>query len=257
MTTEPAASAAFPDHFSSVAAAYASARPTYPPELAAWLAAESPGRALAWDVGCGSGQLTHHLARHFARVVATDAAAAQIAGATPAPGVEFVVAPAEAAPLPDASCDLVVAAQAAHWFRLPVFYAEATRVARPGALLALVSYGRAELDSSTIRAVLDGFAYGVADAYWPPERALVDAGYRDLPFPVPRLAAPALAIEQRWTLAQLLAYVGTWSATSALRRARGEQPWLDFIDTLGAVWGDPATVRRISWPLAIVVGRLQ
>jgi SAM-dependent methyltransferase len=257
MTRQPDPAATFPDHFSAVASAYAAARPTYPPELAAWLAAESPARDLAWDVGCGSGQLTHLLARHFARVTATDASTAQIASARATPGVEFVVAPAEAAPLPDVCCDLVVAAQAAHWFRLPAFYAEVARVARPGALLALVSYGRADVDAAAVRTVLDGFAYGVADAYWPPERALVEAGYRELPFPVPRLAVPALAIEERWTLAQLLAYVGTWSATSALRRARGEQPWLDFVDTMTAVWGEPAAVRRISWPLAIVAGRLR
>lgn len=39
----------FKDHFSAHAAAYAQARPGYPPELFAWLSAQCRGHALAWD----------------------------------------------------------------------------------------------------------------------------------------------------------------------------------------------------------------
>jgi len=35
----------FSDHFSKTAAAYASYRPDYPPELVAWIAAQAPARA--------------------------------------------------------------------------------------------------------------------------------------------------------------------------------------------------------------------
>ena len=42
--------------------AYSRFRPEYPAELASFLASMAPGKALAIDVGCGSGQLT---ARHF------------------------------------------------------------------------------------------------------------------------------------------------------------------------------------------------
>lgn len=246
----------FPDHFSAVATAYAAARPTYPATLVDWLAAASPRRQRAWDVGCGNGQLSGLLATRFDDVIATDASAAQIAAAAPLAGVTFAVAPAEASGLPAGSADLVVAAQAAHWFVLPTFLAEARRVGRAGGLLALVCYGHAQLADRGIRAVLDRFAHDVAGPYWPPERALVDRGYRDLDLALPPVAAPALAITRAWTLGELAAYVGTWSATSALRRAVGDAPWHELQAALAAAWGRADERREVRWPISIVAGRL-
>ena len=45
----------FRDLFSGHAGEYARYRPTYPDSLFAWLAAQSPGRNVAWDCGTGSG----------------------------------------------------------------------------------------------------------------------------------------------------------------------------------------------------------
>ena len=131
--------AAFKDHFSSRAAAYAARRPTYPGAVADFLAQVSPGRALALDVGCGNGQLTSLLAARFEKVIATDASAEQVAGAKPLENVQFRVARAEAAVCEPGSVDLVTAAQAAHWFDLPAFFAEVRRVLRPGGVVALLT----------------------------------------------------------------------------------------------------------------------
>ena len=76
----------FKDHFSGTATGYAAHRPGYPRAVAEALAARSPGRGLAWDAGCGSGQLSVVLGEVFEQVVATDASAAQIAEAIPHPG---------------------------------------------------------------------------------------------------------------------------------------------------------------------------
>src|SRR5207249_7256547 len=135
-TTESALSGPtrpFQDHFSDKAAGYAAYRPVYPPALVDALAALAPGRGLAWDAGCGSGQLSLLLAQRFDRVIATDASADQIAHATAHPKVEYRCAPAEASGLADGIADLAVAAQAAHWFDLPDYYAEVRRVAPPRA----------------------------------------------------------------------------------------------------------------------------
>ena len=83
--------AAFPDHFSAVAADYAGARPEYPDALFAWIASAAPARTQAWEAGCGSGQATRGLAAHFARVHATDPSAAQVAHARGPANVAFVV----------------------------------------------------------------------------------------------------------------------------------------------------------------------
>ena len=107
---------AFKDHFSGHAAIYREARPTYPPQLFAWLAQQTPDRELAWDCGCGNGQATVALAADFAHVIGTDPSANQIAGAQAAAKVEYRVEPAEQSSLPDTSASLVTVAQALHWF---------------------------------------------------------------------------------------------------------------------------------------------
>ena len=92
---------AFPDHFSAVAEKYAAYRPHYPPALAEALAAlTSPG--VAWDIGCGNGQLSVALAARFDRVIATDPAHAQLDHAERHPRVEYRCEPAEASSLPGA-----------------------------------------------------------------------------------------------------------------------------------------------------------
>ena len=132
---------AFKDHFSGHAAAYARARPTYPDALFDWLAAQCAGHALAWDAGCGNGQASIALASRFDRVHASDPSATQVAAAPTHPRVAWHVEPAEQCSLPDASADLVTVAQAYHWFDYERFAAEATRVLRPGGVVAVWAYG--------------------------------------------------------------------------------------------------------------------
>lgn len=247
----------FKDHFSAGAGAYARHRPVYPPELAEVLAAHAPSRVLALDVGTGSGQLAVLLADCFERVVATDASAAQIAHATAHPRVEYRVAPAEASGLPDASVDLVVAAQAAHWFDLDAFYAEARRIAKPRALLALVSYAVTRI-APEIDAVVDHFHDVTLEGHWPPERIHVVSGYARLPFPFEEVTLPAVAMHARWDLAALLGYLRTWSGLVALAKtgAEGAARIAGFEAELTARWGDAATVRDVRWPLAVRATRL-
>jgi 2-polyprenyl-3-methyl-5-hydroxy-6-metoxy-1,4-benzoquinol methylase len=104
------------DHFSGHASAYHQFRPTYPASLFAALAAGAPSREAAWDVGCGNGQASVALAAHFATVFATDMSAQQIASADAHPRVQYRVAPAEESGLAPRSIDLVLVAQALHWF---------------------------------------------------------------------------------------------------------------------------------------------
>jgi SAM-dependent methyltransferase len=245
----------FKDHFSDVAAAYAAHRPSYPAALADFLARLAPAPNLAWDAGCGSGQLSLLLADRFRRVVATDASAEQIAHARSHPKIEYRCAPAEASGLPDGVVDLATAAQAAHWFDLAAYYAEVRRVARKGGILALASYGVVTVEAR-LDAIIRPFYRDVLRAHWPPERRHVDEGYRSLPFPFEELAAPAFELRVDWRLADLVGYVGTWSAVWALERVEGPGPFAAFRGALADAWGPAETVRVVSWPLALRVGRV-
>lgn len=247
------ANQSFKDHFSGHAADYANARPVYPPALAAALAQLAPGRALALDCGCGSGQLSTLLAAHFERVVATDASAAQIKNAVPHPKVEYRVAPAEASGLPDHCADLVVAAQAAHWFDLPAFFREVDRVARPGGLAALVGYGRMRIEGE-IDVAMTRFHDVTVGPHWPPERALVEGGYAAIDFPYPPIKGPTLEMTASWSLGQVMAYLATWSAVKAYEKATDSTPLPAIERELASLWGDPATRRTVRWPLFMRLG---
>jgi SAM-dependent methyltransferase len=243
----------FEDHFSTQADAYAAFRPSYPGELFAWLAGRCARRELAWDCATGNGQAAEGLARWFRRVVATDASPAQIANARPVPGVEYRVALADGSGLEPGSADLVTVAQAMHWIDRPSFYREVNRVARPGAVLAIWTYALARIEPA-IDAVVEEFERERVGRYWPPERALVDQGYRTIDFPFPELEPPRFVMVAEWTLARFAGYLGSWSAVDRYRKARGEDPVALVRPALARLWGDPERPRRVEWPLSLRAG---
>jgi len=241
--------------FSPLAAAYARARPRYPEALYAWLAAEAPGRRLAWDCATGSGQAAVGLADHFDRVVATDVSSEQIGHARPHPGIEYRVARAEASGLADGSVDLVTAAAAAHWFDLPAFGAEVRRVLRPGGLLAVWSY-HAGIAEAPFDRVFDRLYRQILKPYFAPGARWVDERYETLALPGTPVAAPRFEIVCRWTLAQTLDYIGSWSAAASFRRAHDADPVDGVREELAALFGAPEAAQTLRLPIFLRVQRL-
>lgn len=246
----------FKDHFSGHAAIYREARPTYPAELFAWLAQQTPDSALAWDCGCGNGQATVALAQHFTCVIGTDPSANQIADAKPAANVDYRVEPAEQSSLADASASLVTVAQALHWFDFDRFYAEVRRVLKPGGVFAAWTYADCRTGDAAIDAIKNILYVDLTGPYWPPERALVESGYRTLPFPFVELAAPAFEMKAAWNIEQFLAYLRSWSATQRYLKDRGEDPVALIEADLRAAWPDTQTKRDVHWDFHIRCGRV-
>ena len=75
-----------------------------------------------------------------AGVVATDESAEMIAQAPRDSRIEYRVAEAEDSGIDDHFVDLVTVASAIHWFDLGRFYAEVSRVVRPGGVIAVWTY---------------------------------------------------------------------------------------------------------------------
>lgn len=244
----------FSDHFSAVARKYAEFRPRYPDALFEFLTRLAPGNTVVWDCAAGSGQATVGLADRFARVIATDASAAQLAAAPPLPNVEYRVAPAENSGLPAQSVGMVTVAQALHWFDFDAFHREVGRVLKPGGVFAAWAYGKHQVDNPQIQALLEFFYAETVGPFWPPERHWVEEGYRTLPFPYQELDAPGLALTAHWSLPELLGYLSSWSATQRFLEARGHDPIPDLAAELAPHWGSPEARRPIHWPLAFRVG---
>lgn len=243
----------FADHFSGHAVDYARARPTYPDRLFEWLATLPPARERAWDAGCGNGQATLSLAAHFKRVIGTDPSAAQIASAVAHPRVEYRIEPADASTLDDSSVDLLLVAQALHWFPQEAFHREAARVLKSGGVFAALSYGLSTVEANVDRVF--GALYAELDPWWPPERQHVEDGYRNLPFPYPSIEpTESFAMGARWNLAQYLAYLRSWSASQRCLRETGRDAVAGHEASMARAWGEPGQRREVSWPLTLRVG---
>jgi SAM-dependent methyltransferase len=244
----------FKDHFSAHAAVYASFRPSYPAALFDFATSLVEGRSLAWDCATGNGQAAGDLAAYFERVIATDASAAQLEHATPHPKVEYRQAPAEDSGIAGGTVDLVTVATAVHWFDFDRFYAEVERVLAPGGALVVWAYNLARVNPAVDR-LIDRLGQEIVGPYWPPERRWVDEDYHTLPFPFDEVKTPEIWIEERWDLARLIDYFGTWSATQRYIQAKDQDPRDLIRDEMAAAWGDPAAARTVRWPVMMRAGR--
>jgi SAM-dependent methyltransferase len=123
--------------FGAAAAAYEHGRPPYPPAAVDWLVPAGATRVL--DLGAGTGKLTRQLRDRGLDVVAVEPSAGMREEfARAVPGVPVHAGSAEEIPLPDASVDAVLVAQAWHWVDRSRAVPEVARVLRPGGRLGLV-----------------------------------------------------------------------------------------------------------------------
>jgi ubiquinone/menaquinone biosynthesis C-methylase UbiE len=215
-----------------------------------WLESIAPSNELAWDCATGSGQAAVELAEVFARVTATDASEKQVANAERHPRIEYRVAPAEDSGLESGSVDLIMVAQALHWFDLERFYAEARRVSKPGGILAATAYKLATA-TPEIDAIVRNYYSQIVGPYWPAERVLVEK-FEELPFGFPEMETPRFEMVAEWSVEQLLGYLRTWSATQRFMAAKQRDPLEEIEEDLREVWGDKA--RRVVWPLTVRAG---
>jgi len=188
----------------------------------------------------------------FDHVIATDASEKQITNAQPHGRVDYRVAPAENSGIDSEAVDLIVIAQALHWFDLDRFYTEARRVLKPNGIFAASAYNLLTIEPA-IDEIVNQYYYEVVGPFWPPERKLVEQ-FADLPFPFHEIDPPKFKMTQQWNLDHLFGYLRTWSSTQRFIAAKDSDPLEEITDELRNAWGDPQQIRDVAWPLAVRVG---
>ncbi len=126
--------------FSDRAREYVAFRPSYPAGVidAVLDGMGEPGLLVAADVGAGTGISARLLAQRGVEVVAVEPNEAMAGAAEAHPRVRWVRARAESTGLAPASVDLIVCAQAFHWFRPGEALGEFRRILRRHGRLALL-----------------------------------------------------------------------------------------------------------------------
>lgn len=243
--------------FSEQSGTYARARPRYPGELYRWLIGHCASRERAWDCAAGNGQAAVGLAPCFEQVDASDISAEQIANAHSHPKISYSVRRAEASDFAPASFDLVVVAQALHWLDFPRFWREVSRVARPGALFCAWGYdwlsSIPDVDAELVRPFRD-----ILEPFWAPENRVLWRGYQDddIAFPFARIPSPEFAIEEWWTLDELIDYMTTWSAYKLGRSNATAVAALDSAERRVRAVVAPDILMPIRMPLKLVASRI-
>lgn len=127
--------------FAAAAATYVKGRPDYPPESVSWLCQDlklGPGKTVL-EVGAGTGKFIPVLRQSGARLLALEPVEAMCHQLALAHNdVEALAGTAESIPLAAESVDVVVCAQAFHWFATREALAEFWRVLAPGGMLGLI-----------------------------------------------------------------------------------------------------------------------
>jgi ubiquinone/menaquinone biosynthesis C-methylase UbiE len=244
----------FKDHFSKQAAEYAKFRPRYPAAMFKYLGEIAPERRLTWDCATGNGQAAVELGKVFDRVIATDASEKQIANAEPHERVDYWVAPAEDSGLDSQSVDLVLVAQALHWFDLDRFYAELNRVLKPDGVFAASAYRFFRITPEIDQIVNRRYYQEIVGPYWPAERASIEK-FEEIPFPFSEIKTQPFEMTLQWNLQHLVGYLSTWSATQRFVAANKRDPLEEISDELETAWGSDVSQRRnVVWPLMLRVG---
>ena len=243
------------DLFSIRSSSYAKYRPTYPPELFDYILSFVAEKECAWDCATGNGQAAIALADHFKKVEATDLSDAQIKNAVQKENIHYSVCIAEQTPFPDDSFDLITIATAYHWLDWKDFYKEATRVAKPNAVVAAWAYHIFYCTDKNISAIIYHFYFDIILPYWDRERQYVHDRYTTVEFDFSPLPSKDFELVLHWSKEGFLGYLSTWSAVQNYIKQNGHSPIALIENKLQQAW--PQNVEKeFHFPLFMRIGRV-
>lgn len=240
------------DNFSGHADDYAKYRPSYPDEVYEFLKQNISTFNCAWDCATGNGQVASRLSEFFDRVEATDMSKEQMDQAPRKSAIHYSIQTAEKVNFKNEIFDLIIVAQAVHWFDFDKFYSEVKRCLKPEGLLVLMGYQLLNINPETDK-VIRYFYDDVIGPYWDPERKHLDANYQSIPFPFQEITTPEFKITYTWTIEHLLGYLRTWSAVKHYEKEKKNDPVKIVENDLRKSFGDQ---NDVTFPIIFRAGSL-
>ncbi|WP_340200123.1 class I SAM-dependent methyltransferase [Ascidiimonas sp. W6] len=242
------------DNFSSQSDEYAKFRPTYPADFFDYLNSIIPNKENAWDCGTGNGQVAYELAKAFSNVFATDISQSQIDNALKADNIKYAVQPAERTNFNNGIFDLIIVAQAIHWFDFEKFYAEVRRTAKENSKICIVGYGRIEITPQIDKIIL-GFYTKIIGNYWDKERKYIDEKYKTIPFQFKEIKTPIFENKHPWDLEHLIGYLNTWSAVKHFIKQNNHNPVNKLEKELKQLWKSKQ-IKEVKFPMLLRIGKI-
>ncbi|KDQ53965.1 hypothetical protein JAAARDRAFT_136509 [Jaapia argillacea MUCL 33604] len=286
---------------------YHLSRPTYPRQLYEFIfkhhgQAKNARWDTAVDLGCGTGQATTELSP-FKHIIGVDPSAKMLDEAREATKqlglsneFKYIQSSAEDLSfLEDGSVDLIVTAQAGHWFDWGKLWPEAARVLRPGGSVMFWNYSEFRLTSyPSLTPLITAYAQGTdlkssLGPYWQqPGRSILanhlldipkatdvvpdkftdwqhifftGSHYPDLPNPLP------VIMRKKMTWNDLLTYLRSWSSLHTFHEKYPEDLKREDGDIAVRFWkslqegarGESRGIEEdqieLEWPLALIMVR--
>ncbi|QYA26565.1 class I SAM-dependent methyltransferase [Gramella sp. MT6] len=240
------------DNFSTRSKEYSQYRPTYPNEVYDFIKAQLSSYDTAWDCGTGNGQVAVELSKFFKKVEATDISENQLKNAAKRDNIHYSVQPAEKTSFSNRKFDLIISAQAVHWFNFDTFYSEVIRCLKPGGKVMIMGYGLFYSNTETKR-VITRFYNDIIGPYWDEERIYLDENYETIPFPFKEIATPEFAQRYHWSIDHLLGYLRTWSAVKHFENENGRDPVSLIESELREAFGKS---NEVNFPILLRMGKM-
>lgn len=242
------------DNFSTQSNQYAKYRPSYPPELFDYINTIVANKNTVWDCGTGNGQVAIELSKTFDNVFATDISEQQLNNAQKANNISYSLQPAEKTNFNNDFFDLIVVAQAIHWFDFEKFYTEVKRTAKQDGLLCVLGYGLLKI-STEIDIVINDFYTNTIGSYWDKERRYIDENYTTIPFPFEEISSPNFVNTQLWSLHHLMGYLSTWSAVQHFIKTNHYNPMDQLQKQIEPLWENDE-LKPVNFPILLRLGRI-
>ncbi|KAL6987252.1 hypothetical protein U1Q18_013003 [Sarracenia purpurea var. burkii] len=260
-----------PDLFQKQGNLYWKSRPNYPEELFQFIASKTPSHNLAWDVGTGSGQAAASLAEIYKNVIATDTSQGQLQFARKFPNVRYQHTPpnmslAELKNLvsEQSSVDLVIVAQALHWFDLPTFYHQVKWVLKkPHGVIAAWCYTNPEVNEA-VDSIFRRIYFVDSRPYWSPGRNWVVDKYTNIDFPfepvgdgVDHTGPFEFKTEKVMDLEEYLTYTQSASASQSARDKGVELLNDGVVEEFKRAWDEDGNGPKVvKFPIYLRIGKV-